>query len=242
MNLDEHLQEHIVAFIDILGSTEAIKKDEEKSLKVMHDSYTEAIKLFDYLFEDKQIKPKVKIFSDNIVVAVPRLKESGHGAFCAVVMLSAIIQVQFLKHGLLTRGGIASGSFFCDELMVWGKGLVKAYGLESTVAIYPRIIIDPELIRELGLTRSDCLFKKTQKWIVQDEDSLFVVDYINEFLQNKDFFGLVLLNIVEEKLGEFSGNIKICQKWLWLSNYISNKLFSENEADVNGGKINGLPE
>lgn len=86
---------------DVLGSKEAIKKDEEKSLKVMRDSYTEAINLFDYLFEDKQIKPKVKIFSDNIVVAVPSLRESGHGAFCAVIMLSAIIQVQFLKHGLL---------------------------------------------------------------------------------------------------------------------------------------------
>ena len=114
--------------------------------------------------------------------------------------------------------------------------------MESTVAIYPRIIIDPELIGELGLTRPDCLFKKTQKWIEQDEDSLFVVDYLNEFLQNKDFFGLALLDIVEKKLGEFSGNIKICQKWLWLSNYISNKLFSVNEADVNGGKINGLSE
>ena len=61
MNLDEHLQEHIVAFIDILGSTEAIKKDEEKSLKVMHDSYTEAIKLFDYLKINKY-NQKLKYF------------------------------------------------------------------------------------------------------------------------------------------------------------------------------------
>lgn len=56
MDINEKLQEHIVAFIDVLGSKEAIKKDEEKSLKVMHDSYTETINLFDYLFEDKQIK------------------------------------------------------------------------------------------------------------------------------------------------------------------------------------------
>ena len=188
MDTNEKLQEHIVAFIDVLGSKEAIKKDEEKSLKVMYYSYTEAIKLFDYLFENKQIKPRVKIFSDNIVVAVSRYGESGHGAFCAVVMLSAIIQVEFLKHGLLTRGGIASGSFFCDELMVWGKGLVKAYSLESTVAIYPRVIIDPELIGELGLTRTDCPFKKTQKWIVQDEDSLFVADYINGYLKYSGLF------------------------------------------------------
>lgn len=226
MDTNEKLQEHIVAFIDVLGSKEAIKKDEEKSLKVMYDSYTEAIKLFDYLFENKQIKPRVKIFSDNIVVAVSRYGESGHGAFCAVVMLSAIIQVEFLKHGLLTRGGIASGSFFCDELMVWGKGLVKAYSLESTVAIYPRVIIDPELIGELGLTRTDCPFKKTQKWIVQDEDSLFVADYINGYLKYSELFAFGVMEMVERKLGEYAGNIKICQKWLWLNNYANNKILS----------------
>lgn len=61
MDTNEKLQEHIVAFIDVLGSKEATKKDEEKSLKVMHDSYTKAIKLFDYLFEDKQIKPEASL-------------------------------------------------------------------------------------------------------------------------------------------------------------------------------------
>lgn len=226
MNTNEELQEHIVAFIDILGSTEAIKEDEENLLKAMHDSYTKAIKLFDYLFENKQIKLKVKIFSDNIVIAVTHVRESGHSAFCAVVMLSAIIQVEFLKHGLLTRGGISTGSFFCDDLMVWGKGLVKAYSLESTVAIYPRIIIDPELIGELGLIREDCPFKETQKWIAQDKDSLFIVDYINEWLKNRDLFAFGIMEMVEKKMGEFAGDIKICQKWLWLYKYANNKIFS----------------
>ena len=63
--------ESIVAFIDVLGSSEAIKSDADKSLQMMHDAYTEAVSLFQSLFEDNgRITPKVKIFSDNIIVSV----------------------------------------------------------------------------------------------------------------------------------------------------------------------------
>lgn len=224
----KNMKECIVAFIDILGSTAAIKSDAEKSLEMMHDAYTESMDLFDYLFEDKSVRPSVKIFSDNIIVAMPRMGESGHGAFCAVVMMSAIIQVQFLKRGLLTRGGIASGNFFADEVMVWGMALVKAYDLESNVAIYPRVVVDPELIKELGLTKENCEFR-SKEWIVQDEDSLFVVDYINKYLENRDFFAIRMLDVIEQKIVQHSGNIKICQKWLWLMNYIKVKINSFSE-------------
>ena len=151
----------IVAFIDVLGSTEAIMKDADKSLQMMHDAYSEAIALYQSLFDKgKRIKPCAKIFSDNIVVSVSREGESGHGAFCAIAMISAIIQVQFLKHGFLTRGGIASGSFFFDDMMVWGTALVKSHNLENNLAIYPRIIVDPELIGDLKLADPKCIFVK----------------------------------------------------------------------------------
>lgn len=61
-----------------------------------YDSYTEAIRLFDFLFEKKKIKPKVKISSDNIGAVVSRVGESGHGAFYAVVMLSAISKTRIV--------------------------------------------------------------------------------------------------------------------------------------------------
>lgn len=65
--------------------------------------------------------------------------------------------------------------------------LVKVYDLESNVAIYPRVVVEPELIKELGLTKANCEFR-SKEWIMQDEDSLFVVDYINKYLENRDFF------------------------------------------------------
>lgn len=222
----------IVAFIDVLGSTEAIMKNADKSLQMMHDAYSEAIKLFESLFEDgMRFKPRVKIFSDNIVVSVSREGESGHGAFCAIAMISAIIQVQFLKHGFLTRGGIASGSFFVDDMMVWGTALVKAYNLENNLAIYPRIIIDPELIGDLKLADPNCIFVKCKEWIEQDTDSFFMINYLNKFLLNKEIFIIKLMGLAEDNIVNYNSErkMKACQKWLWFSNYIKEKLTIEDE-------------
>ena len=229
----------IVAFIDVLGSSEAIKNDADKSLQMMHDAYAESVSSFQSLFDgNKRMTPSVKIFSDNIVISVSREGESGHGAFCAIAMISAIIQVQFLKHGLLTRGGIASGSYFADDMMVWGTALVKAHGLENSVAVYPRIVVVPELIGELDLANPNCPFTKTKEWIEQDVDGLFMVDYLNKYLQNKEILIISRLNFADSKIAEYHNNIKVCQKWLWFSNYIKEKLTFEDEHKDNEGGEN----
>ena len=224
----------IVAFIDVLGSSEAIKNDADKSLQMMHDAYTEAVSLFQSLFEDNErVTPRVKIFSDNIVVSVSRVGESGHGAFCAIAMISAIIQVQFLKHGLLTRGGIASGSYFVDDMMVWGTALVKAHSLENSIAVYPRIVVDPELIGDLDLANPNSKFTKTQEWIEQDTDGIFMIDYLNKYLRNKEILILSLMSLADSKIVKYcnTNNIKVCQKWLWFLNYIKEKISEDEKQD-----------
>jgi len=222
-NSELKIENHIIAFIDILGSSEAIKTDAESSLNMVHKAYANSLSMFQELFGGLYIQPSVKIFSDNIVVAVPykedRFKRS---AFLAVAMMSAIIQVEFLKKGWLTRGGISSGSFFADEVMVWGTALVKAYKLESTVAVYPRVVIDPDLIGDLHLALSPaehCII-----WLRQDKDRLFYIEYLNHCLKNAELFAIGLFKIIEENLARHKGNTKVCQKWLWLSSYLKERL------------------
>lgn len=148
-------------------------------------------------------------------------------------MISAIIQVQFLKHGLLTRGGIASGSYFVDDMMVWGTALIKAHGLESSIAVYPRIVVDPELSGNLDLANPNSKFMKTQEWIEQDTDGIFMIDYLNKYLQNKEILILPLMSLADSKIVKYgnTNNIKVCQKWLWFLNYIKEKITEDEEQD-----------
>ena len=188
-------------------------------MNIVHDAYIESLKLFEKVFTNKRIKPMVKIFSDNIVIAANRKGESGHGAFLAVCMMSAIIHLEFLKRKLLTRGAISTGNFFCDDTMVWGTGLVNSYLLENKVAIYPRIIIDPKLIGELKIAIDGEKYH-SYKWLKQDEDGLFFVHYYNDSVSNKEYLKLLLLEIVETKIVEYTDKIEICQKWLWYRSFL----------------------
>lgn len=225
-------QNHIVGFIDILGSSEAIKTDAVGSLNIVHNAYQNSLDMFQNLFGRYHVQPSVKIFSDNIVVAVPYTEERfKRSAFLAVAMMSAIIQVEFLKKGWLTRGGISFGSFFADEVMVWGTALVSAYKLESTAAVYPRVVIDAALVGELKLALQPDSHCTT--WLRQDKDGLFYVEYLNHRLKNLEFFVLGLFQIVEKNLTRYHENINICQKWLWLSSYLKERLpeLHENRED-----------
>lgn len=225
------ISRHIVAFIDILGSSKAIAVDSQSSLKIIHSAYEGALKGFNSLFDNKKIKPTVKIFSDNIVVAVPCPKGFEKPCFLAVTMMSGIIQVEFLKKKYLTRGGITIGDYFCDDVMMWGNALVKAHHLESQVAVYPRVIIDPDLIGELKLAieedRTHC-----KEWIRQDKDRLFYVDYLNKCLQNAWILCLGMLDISDIEIGKEINNVKVCQKWLWLKSYLHEKLPETLEEGV----------
>lgn len=214
---------YVVAFIDILGSSEAIMHDADASLKAVHQAYQESLEGFGKIFDGSYLQPSVRIFSDNILVAVPYAEERfKRSAFLAVAMMSAVIQVAFLKSGWLTRGGISSGSFFADSVMVWGTALVKAYEFENTVAVYPRIVVNPALIDELQIAVK--IDMKIIAWLRQDKDGLFYIDYINRYLNQEVFFAVWLTKVVEQNVAKYHEKTRICQKWLWLSSYLNERL------------------
>lgn len=235
--------EYVVAFIDILGSSAAIKKDADQSLNVVHCAYEKAIKEYEGLFENisghRIKKPISKIFSDNIVVAIQYSQEKyKRSAFLATAMISAMIQIEFLNRGWLTRGGITAGSFFCDEIMVWGKALVSAYELENKVAVYPRVVIDPDLIGQLHLALAD-KDDNAKQWVRQDRDGLFYIEYLNDYLKNLDIFVINEIVRVDKNIVKNEKNIKVCQKWIWLKSYLEERLAEIiEESSENNGKTN----
>ena len=240
MDIKYETKDCIVAFIDILGSSNAIMKDAQKSLNTVHIAYDEAKSIYRNLFDEKKFFPSVKIFSDNIVIAVPYSKDKGLDAFLAVAIMSAIVQVQFLNHRWLTRGGISYGSYFVDEIMVWGTALVNAYYLENSIAIYPRIIIDPDLVGEIGLANPN-LKNKYKTWIRQDEDRLFFINFLNDCLKDLLSYVLIQMSETENQIIDNIGNLKANQKWLWLNRYLEKRLLdipkSNGESDDEENEI-----
>lgn len=215
-------EECIVAFIDILGATEKIKENPKESLNIVHKAYDDALELLSYMYRgelEDLFKPKAKIFSDNIVVSVS-ISNHKAGAFMTLCAFLALLQTQFLMSGYLVRGGIASGEFFADDIMVWGDALVKAYIIESEIAIYPRIVVHPDLVEDLKLSADE----KLKKYLIEDSDGLIFIDYIlnrvSTVKENKEFMLKKFYDDCEKMIEKNKNNIKVMQKIQWHYTYL----------------------
>lgn len=221
--------EYVVAFIDILGATNAIMKQTDVALDVVHKIYENAIEKFLKCQAPGFDRPQIKIFSDNILVALPcDLTHRKKDALFAVAVMGAALQADFLVHGWLIRGGISAGDFFMDDVMVWGSALVRAYKLESEVAYFPRVVIDPALAQECELdlmiqyaskiNSYGCIFGK-------DNDGMIRLEIMPDMWPNTTLaiFKEFESGILEKQLEENHGNTKVCQKWLWMDHYVKER-------------------
>lgn len=222
---------HVVAFIDILGATNAILRQADESLAVIHTIYKNAVTAFSECEFPDCDRPKVKIFSDNIVVALPY--DASHrnaDALFAVAVMSAALQAEFLVRGWLTRGGIGAGDFFMDDLMVWGSALVRAYELESHVAYFPRVVIEPDLAKECGL---ELILRHTRNTnslgyaFGKDADGMFRVEPLLDVggfgVTANLIFNLFEERLLEKQLAEHRGDTKVCQKWIWMAHHVEER-------------------
>ena len=220
-------EEYVVAFLDVLGATKEIQKDSDGSLNIVHNVYNNALRSCEELYDDEEIKglkPIVRIFSDNIVIAVPTKGNTVFSAFVSVVILCGLIQHEFLQYRCLVRGGIATGDFFADETMIWGNALLNAYYTENKISIYPRIVIHPATTKKLSLAIEEL----KEKWVAEDADGLVFVDYMREmsFASKFNFVELIhhRLHECEKMLEQAGDDIKVGQKIRWHKTYLLSKI------------------
>lgn len=219
----------VIAFLDIWGAKELIKRDADESLNLVYASYTEAIDHYKRLKSDNFLIPKINIFSDNIPISYDIDEDFDNVMECifSVIAFCLVFNIRLLAKGLLVRGGVTIGYCFSDTFMVWGEALVRAHELESTVAIYPRIVIDPF---------ADEIFEfleepKYKKMICRDFDGLYFIDI---FYTENYSSGLPLLeNLIDDNKKRIDAldktNLKERQKLKWLQNYLIEKYDYLNE-------------
>lgn len=219
---------YIVAYFDLLGVTSRIKSDIEKQEVYMNKLYNLYIFSID-LTRKIQIKGnkeiQFKIFSDNIIIAKRISEESKKKLEDINCLLSCAAHFQEIAAsdsvGWMLRGGITIGQLFIDEVMVWGEALVKAYFLEDKVAVYPRVILDSNVVSEIG---GDTVLSEYMR---KDFDDLIFLNYLN----NCHFCGEMLVNGFESMKEELGGrwDEKMRQKLSWHMNYINSELDKKNE-------------
>jgi hypothetical protein len=123
-------------------------------------------------------------FSDLIVRCTAMPPNNGFALnwitseFCAV----ASFQAEFAGRGVLLRGAICIGDVVFESDIVFGPGLVAAYELEAHFAVFPRVVIDRDLVNRLTDTaeKEDRVHWSTcwGDFVRRGEDGLYFLDYL----------------------------------------------------------------
>ena len=142
-----------VAFLDMLGFKElcALKKMDCAEIKYVFNDI-EFLKLkYDEGLSKIVVPSKIRektdfaIMSDSMVISAPENKDG----LLFILYLCSCIQSMLLQCGILLRGGITGGEFYKLDSIMFGPALISAYQIESTIAVYPRIVVSREIIDSL---------------------------------------------------------------------------------------------
>ena len=252
------MKKGIVSFIDILGFKELIKNHPNDSdfflriFKGIQDCYHDYKFSMEYMDESFDVVHTLQSFSDSIVSTVTTKKsvETQLREFLSMFEIEvqhlAFVQYQmFVDYGILIRGAVSLGSIYHENNIIFGEGMVNAYEMESELALYPRVIIDPEIIKliekyanKVGRFQDeidnfqDTMFIPSEmyKQIRKDKDGLYFIDFLN--LQDVEGYWYVPLEpdipeiflcykiMLNKKLNEIqSKSEKIKVKYNWLKQY-----------------------
>lgn len=238
------LSEYYVAYFDILGSKKMIENSEaETFLNIINLIYKNTLFIInDFYKQIHNIEIKVKIFSDNILFAIKKDKEDTEkkevDKKILITGLSSFFQVLALRHTLPVRGSITVGNLYIDENFVYGKALNNAYRLESKIAIYPRIIIDPnvkdEFLQNNYIRENLCC----------DEAGIYYLNSFKEYYNIRQIYASDEIKEIYEVLKArlfICNSTEICQKTYWLINLFNNFCL-ENNYNQYVFNIESLPQ
>lgn len=147
------------AYIDIIGFKDSMVKEQNNA----DDSFkNRLISSFEFVRNINIAEISIKSISDSIFCVFNKEERD----FVDFVDVLNILQVEFLKNGILVRGGISYNKHFETTNVTHSLALLDAYNLESTEAFFPRILIHSSVIEKLknaNLFNSILLSKKIVK-------------------------------------------------------------------------------
>lgn len=220
MSNNTEYTKHAIVYIDILGTRNTIINDKNgDSISKMKEAILEAQCYCNVDVSESfpHSKPKYKVFSDNIVFAIDLEKDDNELFLLGVV--ANVVEKIATKCGWICRGAFTYGNLYIDDSFVLGSGLVKGYELESCLAVFPRIIINPEDVEQL-FTR---LQHKTDLILKKDIDGIYYLDYISYISSRNDKLNIIQKHkeLCSNIKNENKHNNKVVQKADWLLSYIN---------------------
>lgn len=168
----------LIAFLDILGITHLIKSHCDGNEHVAIDKIEKIKKIVqtstDIVSKSSRID-YLQISDSFVFVCEP-------DTVILLIELLSTIQVRILSEcTFLLRGAITIGDAIVrdDGKFIVGPAYIQAYQLQENDAIYPRIIIDNSVAKEINKQNL------ANNYLQQDSDKEYFIDFIKVYMQKE---------------------------------------------------------
>lgn len=223
---------HLLTFIDILGfkALVAESSDPQPIEHALEDLQRNTPEPGPGL--KKHFPASVWNFSDTVVRAIPITQRAAFQSHLASELyVVALAQRTLTAKGINIRGGIAIGELRASPQRLFGPALVRAHELESTKAIYPRILVSDDLlsyariseIKDPSLSEAEHVRRYTNNLVQQDFDGMYFVHYMDYLHLHAGALGDEQIvghrNQILASWARHSKNLKVRAKVGWQAHY-----------------------
>lgn len=235
-----------VAFLDVLGFQSKLKEFEDEAIEYrnnftndgnLEDSEEEDVNNSSLFFSQKasdfirtfnsaiskldQDKFSYYLFSDNICITAKNLNTNNEKSLIELLLVISELYFEFVQRGYFLRGGIDYGLFIDKSSIALGVPLATAYKMETTQAVFPRIVLSKNFIKQFEVYPSEGVQEFTSMFTSSLIKSSCEILYLNVFnhifkVEDKErFFERYNQNITENLTNsQFSENIFLKYRWL----------------------------
>lgn len=243
---EAQLRHSYCAFIDILGFTDEIKaaansgREDDLFRRFMRDIEPQVRQVIVPSEKDNLDGwPRMwdaKVFTDNAILGYALWSGHGEKEFGHALFQLMEFQLGVALKGFFVRGGWAVGNLFMNQNTVFGSALLEAYALESKVAVYPRVILSPTMkdyvLHHMSFYAED---PPQCDHLLIDGAGVMMTHYLTETIPDGSVQWEWLeqhARTVSQRLGEFSGNARVFEKYQWLAAY--HNFFCDQVHDAEG--------
>ncbi len=183
MNYDDR----VVCFLDFLGfsaqiasTLDAEGRDVSSEIERIASAIQRLRQITDADAPEDRPRMEVTQFSDSVVLSFEASSESG--VFHSLLSILHA-QMALVENGILCRGAVTRGKLVHTRTLLFGPAMNRAYDLETKAAVYPRVILDDEIVSTGGAAparhhHADQEQEEIRDLLAQDADGFFYVDYI----------------------------------------------------------------
>lgn len=214
------------ALIDVLSYRHRLSLDSQSGQEGFREDLEQSLTVFDSV---NAAIFSVQAISDTIIITC-----NTHDKFIEFLEIIQKVFISFLERGLFIRGGIAYSRHFQSGRITYSHAVARAHELESKESIYPRIVLDKNIIDMYKISNSlPDIFMKN---LIVNHNGVYYLNIIES-----SNWGLIYTSaskIYDNDREHILGQELAFLKHVWFEKH----LFESKHADSSAAKYIPTPE